>query len=103
MNVTKKANELAPVSDLGNGREEVDVIVKVDERVNAHHVDPAQSPTSFASNNPNGKTTGTVGLRAWLAASKAALAASQADQRETQRRISRVQEATNDLNIIEFA
>lgn len=33
---------------------------------------------------------------------QAALAASQADQRETQRRISRLQEATNDLNIIEF-
>ncbi|CAM9475230.1 unnamed protein product, partial [Ectocarpus sp. 8 AP-2014] len=103
MNVTKKANELAPVSDLGNSREEVDVVVKVDERVNIHPVEPAQSPTSFASNSPNGKTTGTVGLRAWLAASKAALAASQADQRETQRRISRLQEATNDLNIIDFA
>ncbi|CAM9893353.1 unnamed protein product [Ectocarpus sp. 6 AP-2014] len=103
MNVAKKANELAPVSDLGNSREEVDVVVKVDERVNIHPVEPAQSPTSFASNSPNGKTTGTVGLRAWLAASKAALAASQADQRETQRRISRLQEATNDLNIIDFA
>ncbi|CAB1112326.1 unnamed protein product [Ectocarpus sp. CCAP 1310/34] len=103
MNVTKKAEELAPVSDLGNSQEEVDVIVKVDERVNAHQVDPAQSPTSLASNSPNGKTTGTVGLRAWLAASKAALAASQADQREIQRRISRLQEATNDLKIIEFA
>ncbi|CAM9372886.1 unnamed protein product [Ectocarpus sp. 12 AP-2014] len=103
MNVTIKANELAPVSDLGNSREEVDVIVKVDERVNAHHVDPSQSPASFASNSPNGKATGTVGLRAWLAASKAALAASQADQRETQRRISRLQEATNELKIIEFA
>ncbi|CAM9929143.1 unnamed protein product, partial [Ectocarpus fasciculatus] len=96
-------NDFAPVSDLGDSRGEVKVIVKVDERVKIHHVNPAQSPaTSFASNSPNGKTTGTLGLRAWLAASKAALAASQADQRETQRRISRLQEATNDLNIIEF-
>lgn len=74
MNVTKKANEFAPVSDLGNSREEVDVIVKVEERVNTHHVDPAQSPTSIASNSSNGKTTGTVGLRAWLAASKVSVA-----------------------------
>ncbi|CAM9352286.1 unnamed protein product [Ectocarpus sp. 4 AP-2014] len=102
MNVTKKSNELAPVSDLGNSRGEVDVTVKVDERVKIHLVDPAKSPTSSASNSPNGMTTGTVGLRAWLAASKAALAASQADQRETQRRISRLQEATSDLNIIDI-
>lgn len=64
-------NDFAPVSDLGDSRGEVEVIVKVDERVKIHHVNPAQSPaTSFASNSPNGKTTGTLGLRAWLAASK---------------------------------
>lgn len=73
MNVPK-ADELAAVSGLGNSLVEVDVVVKVDERVKIHDVDPATSPTCFASNSPNGNNTGTVGLRAWLAASKVSVA-----------------------------
>ncbi|CAM9870421.1 unnamed protein product, partial [Pylaiella littoralis] len=65
---------------------------------------PVQTSASSRpfSNHNRGNYSWALTLPAWLAASKAALAASQDDHRETQRRISRLQEATKGLSIIDY-